>query len=57
MEIKLDEETLGKILDVPTIGVRTIVKQQPSTEFMIGASKVGGTSIAGVRKKFLTSEF
>lgn len=56
-KLKLDEESLGKILDVPTVGVRTVIKQQPSTEFMIDASKVGGTFVAGVRKKFLKSEF
>lgn len=39
------------------MGVRTIVKQQPIIEFMIEASIVGGTSIAIVKKKFLTSEF
>lgn len=56
-KINLDKETLKKILDVPVMGVRTISMQQPSTEFMIDASKVGGTSVFGVRKKFLKAEF
>lgn len=55
--IKLDEETLGKILDVPIVGVRTMVKQQPTTKFMINVPKMGGTSITAVKKKFLISEF
>lgn len=56
-KIKLDKEVLGKILDVPIIGVRTMSKKQPSIEFMIDASKVGGTSVVGMRKKFLKGEF
>lgn len=55
--MKLDEETLVKILDFPIVGLRTISNQQPSTEFMMDASKVKGTSMAGVIKKFLKSEF
>ncbi|KAF3624243.1 hypothetical protein FXO38_30360 [Capsicum annuum] len=39
-KIKLDEETLGKILDVPIMGVRNVSKQHPSTEFMVDVSKV-----------------
>lgn len=56
-QIKLDEESLAKILDVPVIGVKNIVKKQDSTEFMIDYSNVAKTLIAGTRKKFLISEF
>lgn len=45
----MDEETLGKIQDVPGIPMRTVMKQHPLTEFMIDAYRVGGTAIAGVR--------
>lgn len=50
-KIELDKEALGIILDVAIMGMRTVGKQQPSTEFMVEASKVGGTSIAGVKKE------
>ncbi|PHU17574.1 hypothetical protein BC332_13269 [Capsicum chinense] len=55
-EISLDEETFEGILDAPIIGVRTVMKEQPTTEFMIEASRVGETSIAAVKNKFLKSE-
>lgn len=48
---------MGRILDVPNIGVRTFIEKQPITEFIIEGSRVGGTLIAAVKKKFLKSEF
>lgn len=46
--MKLDEEDSGKILDVPIIGVRSGLKQQPLVEFKINASMIHVTSITGV---------
>ncbi|KAF3614890.1 hypothetical protein FXO38_26857 [Capsicum annuum] len=37
--LNLDEETLGEILDVLVVGIRTVMNRQPTTEFMIEASK------------------
>lgn len=56
-KVKLDKETLGKILDVFVIGMRSVEKKKPSVEFIKDSSKVGRTFIAGVRKKFLKEEF
>lgn len=56
-KVELDEETLGKILDILIIEVRYLKNQQPLVVFMRYDSKVGWTSIIGVRKKFLNSEF
>lgn len=44
-------------MDVPVIGVKTVVKKQPTTKFMIEASRIGGTSITAVKKRFLKCEF
>lgn len=57
IKIKLDEEILGKIPNIPIIRVRSVKNQLPSVEFMQAASKVGWTSVIGVRKKFLKSKF
>lgn len=51
--IHLDEKALGKILDVTVMGVKYLVKEHPTTEFMVEVSKVSGTSIAIVKKKVL----
>lgn len=56
-KMKLYKETLENILYIPIIRVRSIKNQPPLEEFMKDASKVGGASTAGVRKKFLKSEF
>lgn len=45
------------ILDVRVSGVRFEEKQQPSVKFIMDASKVGGTFVAGLRKKFLKGKF
>ncbi|KAF3679782.1 hypothetical protein FXO38_02605 [Capsicum annuum] len=50
-DIRLDEENLGEIMDVPIIGVKTVVKQQPTTKFMIESSRIDGTSITAVKKE------
>lgn len=47
--LKLYKEILEKILDIPIIGVRTMMNQQPTIEFIFEASKIGVTSIAVVK--------
>lgn len=56
-KVKLYEEVLGKILDIPINGAKFVKNQQPLVEFMQNTSNMGGISIAGVRKKFLKNEF
>lgn len=48
-KFKLNEVVLRKNLYVPIIRVRTTLKQQPLTKFMVDASKVWGTFIVVVR--------
>lgn len=55
--LKLYKEILERILDIPIIGVRTVMNQQPTIEFIIEASNIRVTSIAVVKKKFLKSEY
>lgn len=57
IKMKLDKEILGKILNISIVSVRSMKIQQPSIEFMQTASKVGGTSMVGVGKKFLEGVF
>lgn len=49
-EIYLDEQTLGKIVDVPIVVVRIMTKQHPTIKYVIEASKVGGTITNAVKK-------
>ncbi|KAH0738544.1 hypothetical protein KY290_037249 [Solanum tuberosum] len=57
VEIHLDEETLGIILGVPVVGVRTIEGCKPSTDFSKLATKRGDVKRAGLPKKFLKGEY
>ncbi|KAH0702469.1 hypothetical protein KY285_016747 [Solanum tuberosum] len=57
VEIHLDEETLGIILGVPVVGVRTIEGCKPSGDFSKLATKRGDVKRAGLPKKFLKGEY
>lgn len=57
VEISLDEVSLGKILDIPLDGIRSVRDQRPLVSFAQSASKVSENSKAGIRKKFLKGEF
>ncbi|KAH0686189.1 hypothetical protein KY289_016952 [Solanum tuberosum] len=57
VEIHLDEETLGIILGVPVVGVRTIEGCKPSGDFSKLATKRGDVKRAGLPKKFFKREY
>ncbi|KAK4709947.1 hypothetical protein R3W88_004460 [Solanum pinnatisectum] len=57
VEIRLDEETLGIILGVPTEGIRTIEGCKPSSNFIKSATKRGNVKTAGMLKKFLKGSY
>lgn len=53
VKISLNEETLGIIPSVPTVGVKTTEGCKPSTTFTEQASKKGEPKKAGVPKKYI----
>ncbi|KAG5572937.1 hypothetical protein H5410_062703 [Solanum commersonii] len=57
VQIHLDEETLGIILGVPVVGVRTIEGCKPTGDFSKLAIKLGNVKRAGLPKKFLKGEY
>lgn len=57
MEIHLDEETLGIILGVLVVGIRTIEGCKPTGDFLKLATKGGDVKLAGLPKKFLKREY
>ncbi|KAG5629859.1 hypothetical protein H5410_001576 [Solanum commersonii] len=57
VEIHLDEKTLGIILGVPMVGVRTIEGCKPTGDFSRLATKRGDAKHARLPKKFLKGEY
>ncbi|KAG5600438.1 hypothetical protein H5410_031808 [Solanum commersonii] len=57
VEIRLDEETLGIILGVPTEGIRTIEGCKPSNSFTKSSTKCEDVKTAGLPKKFLKGSY
>ncbi|KAG5612855.1 hypothetical protein H5410_024136 [Solanum commersonii] len=57
VEIHLDKETLGIILGVPVVGIRTIEGCKPTGDFSKLATKLGNAKRAGLPKKFLKGEY
>lgn len=57
VEIHLDENILGEILDVPEEGIRPIKGKDPSLEFILKVSKLTGKLNVGILNKYLKVEF